>query len=216
MKNLNNFDLEEKEFIDGIEKFRENESRDAIYRLARFIVEEFWKNEETMSDGLAAFLLIWNNSFYRFGRFNFGNLQETISKNKNRIENFKKKNISDFSKKDAKDIKELFNQFLEALQITTNKQNKMYGRKSPVAVAKTLHILAPDFFPLWDKEIAKAYKVNYQNNPADKYIEFMDKMKKLANKVKDYDELKKYSDKSLLKLIDEYNYAKFTKKWIKN
>jgi len=53
---------------------------------------------------------------------------------------------------------------LKALQIA---DGKSAGRKSPVAVAKALHLLAHDFFALWDDKIAKAYNCHYR------YIPFM-------------------------------------------
>jgi hypothetical protein len=46
--------------------------------------------------------------------------------------------------------KSLFNDFLEALK--TPPRNDKKERKSPVAVAKALHLLAPHFFPLWDNK----------------------------------------------------------------
>lgn len=64
-----------------------------------------------------------------------------------------------------------------------------------------------NFFPLWDDKIATAYKCHYQ------YIPFMQEMKKLAEILAPtVDE--KITGKTVLKLIDEYNYAKFTKAWI--
>jgi len=48
---------------------------------------------------------------------------------------------------DNKPIQHLFHQFLRALRI---REGKKKNEKSPVAVAKALHLLGPDFFPLWD------------------------------------------------------------------
>jgi len=90
----------------------------------------------------------------------------------------------------------------------------MKGRKSPVAVAKALHPLAPNFFPLWDDQIAKAYGCYYNNNPAEKYIRFMKLIKEFAEKVGDYINPSNYQNKTFLKLIDEFNYSKYTKRWI--
>lgn len=59
--------------------------------------------------------------------------------------------------------------------------------KSPVAVAKALHLLAPHFFPLWDGRIAKSYKCYYNvDNAAEKYIWFMKLMKKFVEKAREY------------------------------
>jgi len=112
------------------------------------------------------------------------------------------------SASDENDIINIFNIFLDVLQIDSG---KMKGRKSHVAVAKTLHLLAPNFFPIWGEMIAKKYECYYNKNPAEKYILFCKKMKEMVKDVKDYIS---NNEKSILKLIDEYNYSKYTKRWI--
>lgn len=84
-------------------------------------------------------------------------------------------------------------------------------KRSPVSVAKALHLLAPHFFPIWDDKISRAYGCYYSENPAEQYILFCRKMKTMEEKIEDY---VTSSEKSVLKLIDEYNYSKHTKKWI--
>ncbi|MEM1513435.1 MAG: hypothetical protein QXW78_00195 [Candidatus Thermoplasmatota archaeon] len=71
-------------------------------------------------------------------------------------------------------------------------------KKKSVAVTKALHLLAPNFFPLWDEKIAKAYECCY-NNPGEKYFLFCEKIKEIAEEVKNYVNSK---NKSLFKLID--------------
>jgi len=75
-----------------------------------------------------------------------------------KIINFKKRRISSLLESYEEGITNLFKEFLKALQIDSG---KMQGRTSPVAVSKALHLLAPDFFPIWDQKIAKAYGYNY-------------------------------------------------------
>lgn len=142
------------------------------------------------------------------GFFNFDKLERCIADNFQKIENFRNRDISTLSSSDEDEIRHLFSQFLEALQIDSG---KMQGRKSPVAVAKTLHLLAPNFFPLWDDKIARAYKCYYNESPVEKYILFCKITKSIAVKVKDYIVR---SDKTITKLIDEYNYSKYTQGWI--
>ena len=84
-------------------------------------------------------------------------------------------------------------------------------KKSPVSAAKALHLLVPKFFPLWDDKIARAYGCYYGERPADKYIAFCNITKIMAEKLKDC-EIR--SDRTLIKLIDEYNYSKYTKEWV--
>jgi len=196
------------EFNKGVEEFRKHEKRDAMYKVASFIVSHFWNNPADIADGLGVLLLTWNQAFYRYGVFDFNKLEECIKNNFSEIKEFRNRDILTLSTSDENNIKKIFNEFLEALQIDTG---KMKGRKSPVAVAKALHLLAPQFFPLWDDKIARAYKCYYSKNSAEQYFCFCKIMKRVAEELKN-----KISDKnwSILKLIDEYNYSKYTKHWI--
>ena len=276
------------EFSKGCEEFQKHEKRDAMYKVATFLVSHFWGKASHMTDGLGVLLLTWNQAFYRYGIFDFDKLEKCIAANLEKIESFRDRDISDLSNADENDIKDLFNKFLEALQIDiirfSDRNKKKYTKKqlerllskwninydssnlktiyasikgdpkikdaiefiksdemdskkeyiqitisklrevertvlgctklimkSPVAVAKALHLLAPKFFPLWDRRIARAYECCYDENPAEKYISFCKITRVTA------DEVKKYvsrSDKTLMKLIDEYNYSKYTQRWI--
>ncbi len=198
----------QEEFISGCREFEKHEKRDAMYKVATFLVSHFWGNPSKMADGLGVLLLTWNQAFYRFGVFDFDKLEECIKINLKMIEGFRNRDISSLSKKDENNINILFNEFLDALQIDIGKKR---GTKSPVSVAKALHLLAPQFFPLWDDKIARAYNCYYNKNPVEKYILFSQITKGIADEVKDY---VSNSDKSLIKLIDEYNYSKYTKNWI--
>ncbi|HPD25125.1 MAG TPA: hypothetical protein PK285_12070 [Bacteroidales bacterium] len=196
------------EFLKGCKEFEKHEKRDAMYKVATFLVSYFWGKPSYMADGLGVLLLTWNQAFYRYGIFNFDKLEKCITDNLEKIENFRNRDIYSLSNSDEGDIKDLFIKFLEALQIDSG---NVRGRKSPVAVAKALHLLAPKFFPLWDDKIAKAYKCYYNENPADKYVSFCKITKAIGDEVKNYINP---SDKTLIKLIDEYNYSKYTQRWI--
>ena len=196
------------EFLKGCEEFEKHEKRDAMYKVATFLISHFWGKPSDMADGLGVLLLTWNQAFYRYGIFDFDELEKSIIDNLQKIESLRNRDIFSLSSSDEDDIKDLFAIFLEALQIDTG---KMKGRKSPVAVSKTLHLLAPKFFPLWDDKIARAYGCYYNENPAEKYVSFCKITKTIADKVKNYVDR---SDKTVAKLIDEYNYSKYTQGWI--
>ncbi|NPV02416.1 MAG: hypothetical protein HPY53_13665 [Brevinematales bacterium] len=202
-----------KEFEEGIKKYEENEPREGMYKVATFYIEQFWDKPAEMADGLGALLLTWNQAFYRYGFFNFNDLEDYIKKNFKMLEGYRNRKIDSFDIDQEKDeIKIIFNDLREVLKITVKEKGKDKVKRSPVAVAKALHLLAPHFFPIWDQEIAKGYECNYQNNPAErqaeKYIEFCKISKDM------YEGLKKYCsshpNKTVLKLIDEYNYSKYT------
>jgi len=196
------------EFTRGYQAFQKQERRDAMYKIATFLLVHFWGKPKDMADGMGVLLLTWNQAFYRYGHFDFDKLEATIQANLPTIQVYRDMNILDLKKSDEAAITSLFNEFLKALEISGGKLN---GRKSPVATAKALHLLGPSFFPLWDDRIARAYDCYYNPNPAEMYISFSYKMqgiaKTMAPKVSG-------EEKTFLKLIDEYNYAKHTKAWI--
>lgn len=196
------------EFLKGCEEFQKHEKRDAMYKVATFLVSHFWGKPADIADGLGVLLLTWNQAFYRYGIFDFDKLEKCITDNLQKNESFRNRDILSLSSYDENDIKDLFEKFLEALQIHAG---KIRGRKSPVAVAKALHLLAPNFFPLWDDNIARNYECHYSKRPAEQYVSFCKIIKTMADKVGNYIDM---SDKTLIKLIDEYNYSKYTQGWI--
>jgi hypothetical protein len=132
----------------GLETFQSHEARDPMYKTATFLVKHFWGNSREMADALGVLLLTWNQAFYRYGLLDFSALEDCITRNQNELDSFRDRDILSYTLFDDDAINKLYEQFLKALQIVGN--GKMVGRKSPVAVAKALHLLAPAFFPLWD------------------------------------------------------------------
>lgn len=99
------------------------------------------------------------------------------------------------SEKDDEDlVRILFSQFAQVL--------------GPVGAAKCLHLLAPNFFPLWDRAIAKAYRINLDNCAFDEYVKFIRIVQHQCCSIKGAGAL--WPD--LLKAVDEYNYCTFTLK----
>jgi len=195
------------EFTKGCEEFHKQEKREPMYKVATFLIKHYWGKPEDMADGLGVLLLTWNNAFYRYGKLDFDALEKAISKNLKEIERFKSRDISGLLNTDEKDVIYLFNEFLDALKIYSKKGKE---KRSPVSVAKALHLLAPDFFPLWDEQIAQEYGCRYSKTPAETYFLFCNKIKEMVGPIKNYSK----SKRGMLKLIDEYNYAKYTKGWV--
>ncbi len=73
-----------------------------------------------------------------------------------------------------------------------------------------MHLLAPAFLPLWDNPIAAAYGQFPMR--AHNYIGFCGQMKDLAAAVQAY--VPNPDDCTILKRIDEFNYAVYTKRWV--
>jgi hypothetical protein len=196
--------------IPNDEEFRRglHKKLNPMYKLARDLVGKSWGNPSKMVEGVGVLLLTWNQVFYgRFGWFDFDELEGCIADNYKTIEAFRKRDIFSLSPTDENDIRDLFINFLKA----TRGRNEKSGveTKTPVGVSKTLHLLAPKFFPMWDTQIAKDYRCYYYSSDkaADKYICFCKLIKEVAEKVKAYPK-----DRTLVKLIDEYNHKTRSKK----
>ena len=82
----------------------------------------------------------------------------------------------------------------------------------PVGTAKALHLLAPGLFPLWDRDIAKAYglALGEAGSNGKRYWRFMLIAKQQCLELSRQEP----SCKNPLKSIDEYNYCKYTKGWL--
>lgn len=220
-----------REVLEGCAEFVKRERRDAMYKIATFIVSKFWNTPTNVSDGLGVLLLTWNQAFYRYGRFDFDKLEYVITKWKVEFNDLRQRNIDSLKPGDENSIRTLFSELLDALQIAEGKNR---GNKSPVAVAKALHLLAPDFFPLWDNDMAKAYGCYWVRSGQAPiyYVKFIKVIREVIDQV-----IAGYIDehggdredavrdicekgsrpfkKPLLKLIDEYNYARYSKPWFK-
>ncbi len=192
----------------GVEEFKRREKRDAMYKVASFLVSHFWGNHARTTEALGVLLMTWNQAFYRYGSFDFDRLETCIRDNWEKIQGFRNRELSSLAPSDQGEVTELFLDLMDALQIVSGLRA---GAKSPVSVAKALHLLAPGFFPLWDDKIAGAYGCHYSRNPSKSYLKFCEKMRHLVELI---DPSFRPPDRTILKVIDEYNYAKFTKAWI--
>ena len=65
----------QEEFCKGIEEFGKREKRDAMYKVATFIISYYWGKPFDMANGLGVLLLTWNQAFYRYGTFDFDKLE---------------------------------------------------------------------------------------------------------------------------------------------
>ena len=224
-----------KDLLRGCAGYIEHEKRDAMYKLARKLIKEAnWRSQE-LAEGLGVLLLTWNAAFYtKYGSFDFDVLEDYLKQNTTMLKEYSERNILSYSNADDNQIQTVFKELLEV-----TKSVKKIGR-TPVGVSKTLHLLAPNYFSLWDTAIAKEYKV-YWYSPPDKapkkYTEFQSMSYEIAknilnsyitehkvsteiaynnicNKLYPRVALEIYDKKpplrkSLIKMIDEYNFAKY-------
>jgi hypothetical protein len=174
-----------------------------MYRVATFLLKAWWGNFADMTDALSVLLLTWNQAYYRYGSFEAPQLEACLEKHWLTIESFRTREITTLADGDAHDIRVLFLDLLSALANAKG--------VSPVSVGKCLHLLAPSFFPIWDRRIAEEYGCRYDSDPASAYLNFCDQNKKIVESLRS---LPTGSKKTLLKMIDEYNYVHYSKGWL--
>jgi hypothetical protein len=178
------------------------EPRDLFYRAATELVRLAFKNKSslTVSEALAVLLQTWNSQYYRwrggFGSKDFEAIDEAVKDTQTEILSFRTRCISTLKEEERNAVARTFTKFDLAL--------------GPVGAAKALHLLAPDFFPLWDREIAYAYTINLDRAGlnASEYFRFMMVTRAMVVQLDSSNE-----SVGILKRIDEYNYCRFTKNW---
>lgn len=200
----------------GHKRYVENEPRDTMYEAAAQLVAISWGEPRKMASGLGVLLLTWNSNFYRYGPLDFGSLEDCIERNLEQIQHFQNRSITTFRNADKESTRRLFGDFLMSTRKLAWKSSP--EKLSPVSVAKALHILSPEFFPLWDDKIAKLHGCFWWNDArkgAAKYNAFMLKAKETVEHLQEHsEEIKEFSDRPILKLIDEHDYS-FAKGWLK-
>jgi hypothetical protein len=191
-----------RELLRAHQLFFEREKRDVFYRAAMTLIPQVRKGQTSLSlgDVIAIVLQTWNASYYRYHRWDSGHFHE--------IERLLSQFESQLSITSTRDISSL----TEGMQSDEGWIWVMFAafKKTlgPVGAAKTLHLLAPRFFPLWDQAIAKkAYAVTLDEAG---YIAMIRAVKfqlgKAGNALP--------TNFNFLKLIDEYNYCRYSKGWI--
>jgi hypothetical protein len=196
--------LSESDLIHAREVFRRHESRDLFYRAALELVRlAIGKQTEiTVAEALGTLLQTWNKSFYRFhGTFDESHVRELenlIDRNQAQLITWRKRSSRLIKFQELKDILRVFESFEILL--------------GPIGAAKALHLLAPRFFPLWDRAIARHYGVRLKpvGKNGENYLRFMQITNDQISSMTPHT----IRDGELLKMIDEYNYCSITKHWL--
>ena len=190
------------------EEFEKREPRDLFYRVALELMDlaTQGKTRFRVVDALAVLLQTWNKRYYNtrpFDSKHFSDIENLINCHKQLIEGFRRRSITSFSHKDEGSVKAVFKKFDEVV--------------GPVGAAKSLHLLAPLFFPIWDSVIAAKYGLSLKYGPdarkhdinAERYYCFMEITKTQYNAL-----IGEAIEGNLLKAIDEYNYCKLSRGWM--
>jgi len=184
--------------------FLENEPRDLFYRAATELTELALKGKTSLSlsEAIAVLLQTWNRAYYQYYRFDhrhFVHIDQLLNQHAELlIKEFRNRSISSLCENDEAKVEAIFTAFETVL--------------GPTGAAKALHLLAPRFFPLWDGAIAKAYGSTFKlrgRNGAG-YWRFM-----VTTRLQYQRLCASFSQQvNLLKLVDEYNYCRYTKHWL--
>ncbi len=185
-----------------ISEFNSKYSNNFTYHFCR----EIFHNNDTdlykQSNSIGVFLLIWLPLVYKDeGHIDLEKIQSFLIKYEAEINSYKKRTILTLDGNDEESIKMLFSELLIALF------NQRDNKKSPVAVGKVLHFIAPDFFPIWDKKITEQLGCNINCDMiAEEYFKFCAFYKSLVEKLMTEKGL--HDESGILKKIDEYYFIK--------
>jgi hypothetical protein len=148
------------------EKFLENETRNLFYRSASELVDLAITGRTSLavSEALAVLLQTWNRSFYRFRKFDskhFAEIEKLLQRHGWVASELRSRSILSLRDAEREKIEEAFGEFEKVL--------------GPVGASKTLHLLAPQFFPLWDRAIGDAYGLALERTGTNhgRYFAFM-------------------------------------------
>ena len=176
-----------KELADAHEVYLPNVATDYVYYLATDLMRT-----DERAQGIMLLLIVWNPYFrYHMPTWeHFNGVEEVLREKRRAIADFAQRSISTMKDTERSAVVDLF----EALDGVPG--------IGPTGAAKSVHLLAPDFFPLWDENIAEAYS----SYDVGGYWSFM-----LATK-RQYENVEREwrLDVGILKALDEYNYCKHT------
>jgi hypothetical protein len=180
-----------------------DERRDLFYRTATELVDLAIREQISLSlaEVLTVLLQRWNQPYHRHSRFDAAHcadIERLLSEHRAILQSLRERTIEDFSEADQTTVEELFHGFELVL--------------GPVGAAKCLHLLAPRFFPLWDRDIASAYLVSLvePGRNGARYCRFMRIVKEQCGDLGGEQRI----GRNPLQALDEYNYCRHTKGWI--
>lgn len=167
-----------------------------MYRVARHLVERGYRGEPgfTVAEGVAVLLLSWNASFYRprpaLVRTVVADLEQLIETHAAELAAFRSRNAQTYdASADRPLVEEIYRDFVDVLW--------------PVGTAKALHVLAPEFFPLWDDAIARQFRL--QTSPREASVGSYLRLIEIGR-----DFAATWHQPGALKALDEWAYVKFT------
>lgn len=184
-------------------RFYQAEPRDLFYRASRALIERSRQPgaELDLAESIAVLLQTWNRSFYRyrkgFTEQDFAGIRAFVEAYREELEAFSRRRLVDLSDQDRPVVRIVFSSVEPTL--------------GPVGAAKALHLLAPLFFPLWDRGMTLAYRIYLKpvGQNAESYLRWMDLTIGQIRALGGWDVI----PGNPLKAIDQFNYCVFARRW---
>lgn len=183
--------------------FERNEPRNLFYRAATELVDLALcrSSSLTVAEALAVLLQTWNRARYRYSKFDadhFSDIDTLLRGYRSKLVGLRRRRIETLKPHEKATMMDMF----EAFEVVLG----------PVGTAKALHLLAPHFFPLWDRKIAKEYRVPLvkAGSNGERYWRFMLISQRQCRALRSAGRVRF----NPLKALDEYNYCRYTKGWL--
>lgn len=175
------------------------EPRDLFYRVAQALMAdaEAGRGQFSIVEGLAVLLQSWNLGYYRraghrFDEAHYEAIGELLKNNQDDIAQLRERPIETLADGDRPMVERIFDRSVAVL--------------GPVGSAKTLHLLAPRWFPIFDNYILDAFHVWARDGRA--YWRFMTAIKAQVLMVGG----ERAAGANVVKGLDELSFCRFTLK----
>jgi hypothetical protein len=216
-----------KKFLEYCKKYHEKEQRDIAYVVSRNVISKDPSNINFILASAKLIIITWNAAgFQRLKKEIKDNLEndilEAYTKTRLDLEKLKGKRLENLNLNGdelKETIKKIFQEFSSKKSI------------GPTGASKILHVLNPYLFMMWDRKIREAYHKlrakNHELGGPDCYLEFLKQSQEIIKTILskrseddiwndhltfiDKDFMAAFSFKeSMLKMLDECNYIRFT------
>lgn len=217
--------------VKGCRAFHADEPKDPFYRVSQWVLKRCWESGSVLNPPMAAGALgvlavSWNTGYYRGLAPDFEVVEQFLVNNRSELLELRGRAIPSFEKaQDAAVVGRLFRKLRSILGVEKRSPvtKRVRRTQAHIPAGKVLHMLAPNLLPLWDNNIAREWGCDwspaYSSDQA--YLGFVEVSRDTLSRIAPWRELKRRSRSlrghvgGLLKVLDEWNYAKFTGGWIR-
>jgi hypothetical protein len=182
------------------DQYKQIEPRDLFYRAAGDLLGRARTDSGVLNLGeaLAVLLFTWNQAYYRYhppGPEHIAAIEILLASHDPVLAALRTRSLVSLVSEDAVTIETLFDGFENLL--------------GPVGAAKALHLLAPNWFPIWDRRIAARYvgELQPRGTNSARYVTFMTNTAAQCRALQDHPD----APADTVKALDEWNYVRITR-----